>query len=287
MSGPAPHAAGEASRRALHAAGVSVNFGAVRAVRDVDLEVGEGKLVGLIGPNGAGKTTFIDAVTGFVAATGSVSLSGRDVSGLAPHERARLGLGRTWQTIELFDDLSVRENLAVAARRPSIASTIIEIVTGHQPAAEQLAEEALSLLELDDIAETMPQELSQGKKKLVGVARALAAKPSLLLLDEPAAGLDTTESQDLGQRLRRLVDGGLSALLIDHDMGLVMGFCDEVYVLDFGTIIARGTPDEVRTNSEVLAAYLGTGGADKRLEETGPGAAPEGAQGAEAGRTTT
>jgi len=247
------------SGAALEAQGISVSFGAVHALKDVDLTVGEGKLVGLIGPNGAGKTTFIDAVTGFVAATGSVTLAGRDISALAPHERARLGLGRTWQTIELFDDLSVRENLAVAARRPSIASTIAEIVTGHQPAAEQLAEEALGLLELEGIAETMPQELSQGKKKLVGVARALAAKPSLLLLDEPAAGLDTTESQDLGQRLRRVVDAGLSALLIDHDMGLVLGICDEVYVLDFGTIIAKGTPEEVRTNPDVLGAYLGTG----------------------------
>ncbi len=270
------------SDTALQASAISVSFGAVHALNGVDLTVGEGKLVGLIGPNGAGKTTFIDAVTGFVPARGSVVLSGRDISALAPHERARLGLGRTWQTIELFDDLSVRENLAVAARRPSITSTIAEIVTGHQPAAEQLAEEALSLLELDDIAETMPQELSQGKKKLVGVARALAAKPSLLLLDEPAAGLDTIESHDLGQRLRRVVDGGLSALLIDHDMGLVLGICDEVYVLDFGTIIAKGTPEAVRTNPVVLAAYLGTGNVGERDTQEAAAVAL-GAQGPEAG----
>jgi branched-chain amino acid transport system ATP-binding protein len=270
------------SDTALQASAISVSFGAVHALNGVDLTVGEGKLVGLIGPNGAGKTTFIDAVTGFVPARGSVVLSGRDISALAPHERARLGLGRTWQTIELFDDLSVRENLAVAARRPSITSTIAEIVTGHQPAAEQLAEEALSLLELDDIAETMPQELSQGKKKLVGVARALAAKPSLLLLDEPAAGLDTIESHDLGQRLRRVVDGGLSALLIDHDMGLVLGICDEVYVLDFGTIIAKGTPEAVRTNPDVLAAYLGTGNVGERDTQEAAAVAL-GAQGPEAG----
>jgi len=265
---------------ALKASGVSVSFSAVHALKGVDLEVGQGKLVGLIGPNGAGKTTFIDAVTGFVAAKGSVTLSGREVSGLAPHERARLGLARTWQTIELFDDLSVRENLAVAAKRPSIGSSLAEIVAGRQPRAEQLAEEVLSLLDLDDIAETMPQDLPQGRKKLVGVARALAAKPSLLLLDEPAAGLDTTESQDLGQRLRRVVDGGLSALLIDHDMGLVLGICDEVYVLDFGTMIASGTPEQVRTNEKVLAAYLGTGSAGG---DTGGGEAAVAVLGAGAG----
>ncbi|MGH8981670.1 MAG: ABC transporter ATP-binding protein [Acidimicrobiales bacterium] len=247
---------------ALCAKGISVSFGAVRALRDVDLAVGEGKLVGLIGPNGAGKTTFIDAVTGFVPASGTVELRGTQLAGLAPHKRARFGLVRTWQTIELFDDLSVRENLAVSARRPSLATAFQEIVFGKVPRSVGLAEEALSLLDLGDIAETMPQELPQGRRKLVGIARALAAKPSLLLLDEPAAGLDTSESEDLGRRLRHVVDAGLSALLIDHDMGLVLGICDEIYVLDFGRIIAKGTPEEVRTNPDVLAAYLGTGGKD-------------------------
>lgn len=260
---------------ALRARGVSVSFGAVQALKGVDLEVGEGKLIGLIGPNGAGKTTFIDAVTGFVPANGSIELQGKEISALAPHERARLGLGRTWQTIELFDDLTVRENLAVAVRRPSIGSALQEIVFGKELKEALLAEEALGLLGLDDVAEAMPAELSQGKRKLVGIARSLAARPSLLLLDEPAAGLDTTESGDLGQRLRRVVDGGLSALLIDHDMGLVLGICDELYVLDFGQIIAKGTPEEIRTNPDVLAAYLGTGGAkDPKEAASPPGVAP-------------
>ena len=246
---------------ALTATGISVSFGAVQALKDVDIEVGRGKLVGLIGPNGAGKTTFIDAITGFVPAGGSILLADREISKLAPHDRARLGLARTWQTIELFDDLSVLENLAVAARRPSVGSSLAEIVLGREPRAEQLAEEALALLDLEDIAATMPSDLPQGRRKLVGIARSLAARPSLLLLDEPAAGLDTHESLDLGQRLRRVVDTGLSALLVDHDMGLVRGICDELYVLDFGSVIGRGTPDEVWNNPDVLAAYLGTSAA--------------------------
>ncbi len=258
---------------ALQAAGVSVSFGAVRALQDVDLEVGEGKLVGLIGPNGAGKTTFVDAITGFVQASGSVRLEGREISALPPHRRAHLGLARTWQTIELFDDLTVRENLAVAGGRPSLPESFAEIVFGRQPRAERLAEEVLGLLDLEDIAEELPSNLSQGRRKLVGIARALASKPSLLLLDEPAAGLDTHESLDLGRRLRRLVDGGLPTLLIDHDMGLVLGICDEIYVLDFGKLIARGSPEEVRSNPDVLAAYLGTSAAEVEPDAPGTGTA--------------
>ncbi len=257
---------------ALEAVGISVSFGAVRALQDVDLAVDQGKLVGLIGPNGAGKTTFVDAITGFVQASGSVRLEGREISSLPPHRRSHLGLARTWQTIELFDDLTVRENLAVAGGRPSLPSSFAEIVFGRQPRAERLAEEVLGLLDLEGIAEEMPSDLSQGRRKLVGIARALAGKPSLLLLDEPAAGLDTNESRDLGRRLRRIVDGGLPTLLIDHDMGLVLGICDEIYVLDFGKLIARGTPEEVRRHPDVLAAYLG-----KSAAEVEPGASKVGA----------
>ncbi len=245
---------------ALEAAGISVSFGAVRALQGVDLVVGAGKLVGLIGPNGAGKTTFVDAITGFVQSSGSVHLQGQDISKLPPHRRAHLGLVRTWQTIELFDDLTVQENLAVAGGRPSLVSTVADVVFGREPRAEQTAEEVLGLFDLQEVAPEMPSNLSQGRRKLVGIARALAAGPSLLLLDEPAAGLDTQESGDLGRKLRRLVDNGLPTLLIDHDMGLVLGICDEIYVLDFGKVIAHGTPDEVRSNPDVLAAYLGKSG---------------------------
>jgi branched-chain amino acid transport system ATP-binding protein len=242
----------------LRAAGVSVSFGGVHAVVDVDLEVGPGQLVGLIGPNGAGKTTFIDAITGFVRSRGQVELDGRDLTRLQPHARARLGLARTWQSIELFDDLDVRENLLVASHRPSVVRTVKETVTRPDRGPTAQVDPILELLDLQGVASELPSELSQGQRKLVGIARALVARPRLVCLDEPAAGLDTRESEELGRRLRALVDGGQSMLLVDHDMGLVLGICDEVVVLEFGRVIARGAPDVVRRDAQVIRAYLGS-----------------------------
>jgi branched-chain amino acid transport system permease protein len=249
---PSAAAAGRGDRAdgpaVLRVSGLSVSFGGVRALRDVSIVVREGELVGLIGPNGAGKTTLVDAVSGFVGYAGRVELSGSDLAGLPPHERARRGLGRTWQSTELFDDLDVRENLTVASRSESAAR-------------------ALDLVGMGWAAEAMPAQLSMGQRKLVGVARALAAEPRLLCLDEPAAGLDTRESGELGARLRGLADQGQSMLLIEHDMGLVLGICDRVVVLEFGQVIADGPPEIVRADPRVIAAYLGEG------VTGGPGAA--------------
>jgi branched-chain amino acid transport system ATP-binding protein len=249
----------------LTTAGLSVRFGGVHAVEDVELAVEEGQLVGLIGPNGAGKTTFIDAITGFVGYTGVVELDGRDLAGLPPHARARRGLARTWQSTELFDDLTVRENLGVGAERPSFFALAAEVVGRRIPTAES-PEEALQLLGLVAIADAMPAELTQAQRKLVGVARAIAMRPRLLCLDEPAAGLDTRESADLGQRLRQIADAGTTTLLIDHDMGLVLTICDRIVVLEFGKVIAAGPPDEVRRDARVVEAYLGGGAATEEAK---------------------
>jgi branched-chain amino acid transport system ATP-binding protein len=240
----------------LRTSALSVRFGGVHAVRDVDVEVAEGELVGLIGPNGAGKTTFVDAITGYVRSTGRVELDGRDLRGMAPHQRARRGLARTWQSTELFDDLTVSENVSVAAEHPSFLSLAAELV-GKRLGRSEAAEHALDALDLRALADVMPSELTQGQRKLVGVARAVAMQPRLLCLDEPAAGLDTHESEELGKRLRQIADRGTTTLLIDHDMGLVLTICDRITVLEFGQVIASGPPDEVRRDPRVVTAYLG------------------------------
>jgi branched-chain amino acid transport system permease protein len=253
----APRARTEPGAVVLAATGISVSFGGLKALDGVDLSVAEGQLVGLIGPNGAGKTTFIDAISGFVPYGGRVELNGRGLDGQGAHRRAALGLARTWQSIELFDDLSVRENLAVASYHPSVWATLKETLS-RPVTSTQAADAALELLGLEPIADALPEDLSQTQRKLVGIGRALAAQPRLLCLDEPAAGLDTVEGEELGRRLRAVVDAGTPMLLIDHDMGLVLGISDYVVVVEFGKVIAQGTPEVVRRDPQVIEAYLGS-----------------------------
>ncbi len=254
----------------LETQGLTVTFGGLAANRDVDLKVEQGAFVGLIGPNGAGKTTFIDAITGFVKpSAGVINFDGQVLNELSPTDRARLGLNRTFQSLELFEDLTVRDNLLVAAERPVWWSFLADIFHPGRRSAEmeQQVDWAIGVLGLEPVADRLPSDLSHGNRKLVGVARALAARPKLLLLDEPAAGLDTAESQALGAQLRDFLNRGITMFLIDHDMGLVLNVCDYIYVLDFGALIAQGTPSQIRRDPAVVTAYLGESAGEKQALE--------------------
>jgi ABC-type branched-subunit amino acid transport system ATPase component/branched-subunit amino acid ABC-type transport system permease component len=243
----------------LEVRGLSVSFGAVKALDGVSLRVSPGQVVGLIGPNGAGKTTLIDAVTGFVKPTaGEVTLGGRSLTRTSAGERARLGLHRSFQSLELFEDISVFENLLVAAERATPLSPFTDLVWPGRHYLSASAVEAVRRFGLDDFLARKPPELPYGHRRLVALARTMASGPSVLLLDEPAAGLNASERQRLGKLIRMLAsDDGRGVLLIEHDVDLVMSVCDYVVVLDFGHMIATGTPEDVRVDPAVIAAYLG------------------------------
>ena len=249
---------------------LTVRYGGLAANSEIDLKVEPATLVGLIGPNGAGKTTFIDAITGFThVSSGVVEFDGKEINSISPDERALRGLSRTFQSLELFEDLTVRDNLIVVSERPkwwTFATDLVRVSRRRQ-SYEDNVDRALRTLDLESISDFLPSDLSHGQRKLVSVARALAANPKLLLLDEPAAGLDTAESQLLGAHLRKFVDSGTTIFLIDHDMGLVLNVCDYIYVLDFGRIIAEGTSAEVRRDPAVITAYLGESAGEAQARE--------------------
>ena len=236
---------------------LTVRYGGVVALDAVSFSAPAGAIVGLIGPNGAGKTTLIDALTGFTRPTmGDVEVDGRSLAGVPPHGRARLGLARTFQSLELFDDLTVRENLLVAASTPTFRSTVTDVFRPKRHTSDH-TDEVLAQLGLAGLADRLPSDLSNGERHLVALGRGLAARPRLLLLDEPAAGLDTNETAELREVVRALPARGITVLLVDHDMSLVLDVCTSVVVLDFGRIIADGAPAAVRTDPAVRAAYLG------------------------------
>jgi branched-chain amino acid transport system ATP-binding protein len=238
----------------LEVDGVVVRFGGHVAVDDVSLRAEAGRITGLIGPNGAGKTTLFNVITGLLTpSSGRVALDGRDITKLPPYKRARRGIARTFQRLELFSVLTVRENIAVAAEthrgwaRESAGATIDEII-------ERIG--------LGACADERVDSLPTGQARLVELGRSLATRPSVLLLDEPASGQTDSETERFASLLRDLSREGMTILLVEHDMQLVMSVCDAICVLDFGRIIADGSPDEIRTNDAVLAAYLGTKKAD-------------------------
>jgi sulfate-transporting ATPase len=240
---------------------LTVKFGAVVAVDGVSFRVHPGEVVGLIGPNGAGKTTIVDAVTGFVRANrgevtlGTVSMSGR---AWAPARRARAGLRRTFQSLELFEDISVAENLRAGVTEQRPLAGLGDLFWPKRRPLPPTVVSSVREFELEQDLVRLPSELPYGRRRLVGIARALASSPSVLLLDEPAAGLDDHETEELGRQVRRLADDrGLAVLLIEHDVELVLRICDRVLVLDYGQKIAEGPPAEIRTNPAVISAYLG------------------------------
>jgi sulfate-transporting ATPase len=244
----------------LSVEGLTVQFGSVVAVDDVSLQVRPGEVVGLIGPNGAGKTTLIDAVSGFVpASAGSISLDDRRLDGLNATRRARLGLRRSFQSLELFEDISVEENIRAGSdQHASRRSWLTDLVWPGRHDLPSTAVTAVHAFELEPHLDATPEELPYGRRRLVGIARTVASGPSVVMLDEPAAGLDENESAELALLIRRLADErNMGVLLVEHDVSLVMSTCDRVVVIDFGAVIASGTPAEIRAHPAVRDAYLG------------------------------
>jgi branched-chain amino acid transport system ATP-binding protein len=238
----------------LEVSEVSVQFGGLAALSNVTLEVRDAAITGLIGPNGAGKTTLFDVITGMRKPnSGTVSLNGQDLRGVSPYRRSHLGLGRTFQRLELFGTLTVRENVRVAA---TVGRRRFWSLGGREEVSE-LTDELLYRIGLDDIADARADTLPTGTGRLVELARALAIRPKILLLDEPASGQSPEETAGFAAMLRSLSADGFAVLLVEHDMDLVMSVCHEVYVLVGGAVLRHGTPDDVQRDPEVAAAYLG------------------------------
>jgi len=248
----------------LELAGLSVRFGGVQALDDVGFSLNRGEILGLIGPNGAGKTTLFNCITGVIEPNaGTIRYQGHSLRGLPAHRRARLGIARTFQNLQLFSRMTVLENLMVPldafAARGVIADALrLPRARYEERRADERARAVLHFLGLEDVGATVAGDLPVGFQRRVELGRALCLRPQLLLLDEPAAGLDGQETAELGALLPRLRERfGVTMLLVDHDMALVMQVCDWIHVLDFGQLISEGTPQVVRDDPQVITAYLG------------------------------
>ena len=247
----------------LEVRGLTKSFGGVTAIADLDFDVPAGLVYAVIGPNGAGKTTLFNLLSGLYRPDeGRVRFAGEDLTGRAPHQIARLGLARTFQNLQIFFNMSALENVMVGAHgrgRAGLAAALLRTpgLRREEAAIRRWALEALAFCGLEDLADRPASALPYGALKRLEIARALAAQPRLLLLDEPAAGLNDTETLALQGLIGRIRDQGITVLLVEHHMGLVMAVAERILVLDYGSRLAEGTPAEVRANPAVIAAYLG------------------------------
>jgi ABC-type branched-subunit amino acid transport system ATPase component/ABC-type branched-subunit amino acid transport system permease subunit len=252
----------------IEARDITVRFGGQVALQGVDLEINPGEVVGLIGPNGAGKSTLVEVICGFQRAeAGTVLVDGESVDGLTPARRARAGLSRSFQSLELFEDMTILDNLRVASDECPPARYATDLAWPRRAPLRAIAGKAMSEFQLVDVADRVPSEVDYARRRLAAIARAVASNPGVVLLDEPAAGLDEHERAELGRLIKELAKGqNIGVLLIEHDVGFVFGLCDRVVALDAGRVIAHGAPDAVRTDPAVVAAYLGPPEEDLALD---------------------
>jgi len=243
---------------------LSIQFGGLKAVENFQIEIGDNDLIGLIGPNGAGKTTVFNLLTGVYHPTnGEIIIDGNLITSKKPYQIARTGIARTFQNIRLFKDMSVIDNVKIAFHKNmkcSLFSSILRLPSywKEEKKITEKAYEMLKIFGLEDLADQIADNLPYGQQRKLEIARALATSPKVLLLDEPAAGMNPTETQDLMNTIKFIREKfNISILLIEHDMSLVMGICEHIIVLDYGNIIATGTPAEVASNKRVISAYLG------------------------------
>jgi len=248
----------------LEASNISIQFGGLKAVDQFNLEVNDRELVGLIGPNGAGKTTIFNMLTGvYTPTSGDIKLDGRSIVGKKPYQIVKMGASRTFQNIRLFKELTVLDNIKIAYHHDLHYSTLSGILRlpaywAGEKKAEKACLEFLDLFEMRDYADTLAKNLPYGKQRKLEIARALATKPKILMLDEPAAGMNPHETHELMETIRLIRENfKIAILLIEHDMSLVMGICEKIVVLDYGRVIAEGTAEETKNNKDVIRVYLG------------------------------